>query len=116
MEMNEKMMKLNEEELTNVAGGEIKPPDLRYCKEVRYIPEIELICLLELCDIVEPWYDSDEPTGYYDTKRANGWKTVGAEDMVNYVGRTIGYDNPRYLALVDFCENGECVYNHSRYI
>jgi|GEM_PF-5396868 len=114
MEINTKEMKLNDEELKNVAGGEIKPPNVRYCGKITIYPSDELLHFLELDNIVVcnggGWKDN-----YFDTKRSNGWKQVGISDMINYVARTVGYNDPRYLALCDYCEHGNCTYKNIYY-
>lgn len=44
---------------------------------------------------------------FYDTYRGNGeWQHVGSLDMVKYVGRTLGENDPRYKMLVEFYNNG----------
>jgi len=84
-------MELNDTELELVNGG-----DLDRC------PKDEQLAAFGLSDIVHctgGWTDV-----YYDTYRGDGvWKNVGSEDMMKYVERTLGSDNPTYKEFYHYC-------------
>jgi len=89
-------IELNNKELEMVNGGAYKPA--YYALEH-----------LELLDYVRP--DGGWSDAYYNTYRGNGvWKNVGSEDMMRYVERTLGKDDPRYKALLDYWNTGSCYY------
>ncbi len=70
---------------------------------VKNLPSDKDLKRLKLDDIVRNrelgWSDS-----YYDTYRGDGeWKHVGSDDMIKFVKRTLGEDDPRYQKLIEFC-------------
>jgi len=83
-------MELTMDELETVNGGKLE-----------HLPNDYILEQCGVSDIVK--YTGGWSDGYYDTKRGNSWKNVGSEDMLKYVARTIGENDPRYIALEKYC-------------
>jgi len=92
-------MELNEKVLENVNGGE-----LPHCPSAKILKQLELDHLVR--------FDGGWSDKYYFTLRENGvWKNVGSEDMLAYVERTIGKNDPRFEALADYCWSAMSTYD-----
>lgn len=82
--------------------------------KVIYLPGDDELKEMNLYDLVRNkeigWSDS-----YYDTYRGNGeWKHVGSGDMIKFVRRTLGEDDPRYQALEKYCTTRREVHHPRR--
>jgi len=91
---------LTDDTLKNITGGNLACP-----------PDQYILDAFGLGDIVQStggWVFTDD---YYDTKRSDGWKNVGSEDMLKYVARTIGTNDPRYIALYEYSWKGATFYD-----
>lgn len=89
----EEIKALKDEEMTQASGGV-----LANCPKTGDLKRMGLDGIV--CNPEGGVFDT-----FYDTKRDNGqWKHVGSEDMLRYVERTLGVNDPRYQALKKFSE------------